>query len=156
MFTTLLIASCTVSKTTSPLHPFRGGQLGCGNFVVYKLTEDEKAYISVSYVASAYQFKETQSFEISVGGGVKVRWKKFEESIRSSLCNDVRTVNLRPTLDQTAESGSVEVRIDQNSLSMAEDDKPYEVTLVLKNIVFDGLVVDYLQIENVTVGWMPG
>lgn len=150
----LMIASCSVSKKTSTINPFQGDTVGCGNFIVFRLSEDGKQYISVSVNANEVEFED--SFALVDAKAVEVKWKKFAGDIRSAICNDVMGDKPSQLNDQVAKSGAVSIKINDEERRKKENNEAYKVTVVLKELIFEDLTVDYLQIENVVVGWLPG
>ncbi len=146
--------SCSVSKQTSSLNLFQGESAGCGNFIVYKLSTDGIQYISVSVNANEIEFED--SYAQVDAQDIEVRWKKFSGDISASICNDVIVDRPELLINQVAKTGSITITVIDSEQEKKENDQPYKVTVVLKNIVFENLTVDYLQLENVVVGWLPG
>ncbi|MEQ9405549.1 MAG: hypothetical protein RIM99_18315 [Cyclobacteriaceae bacterium] len=154
---TLLITSCTVSQKTNAINPFSGDQVGCGNFIVYKLSEDGTQYISVALNAGSIELERSQTYNIQNSNDLlEVTWRQFEGDVSSSLCNDLRTKRPEESINLVSGSGTVNVRLSEEELEKARKGEAYKATLTLRKIVFEGLTVDYLQIENITVGWLPG
>lgn len=152
--TLLLSFSCTVSKQTGTLSQFKGESVGCGNFIVHKLSEDGGQYISISVNANEVEFQD--SYALVEAQYIEVRWRKFDGNISSFICSDI--TGDRPTLqiDQVAKTGSVSIKVSDAELKKKEREEAYNVTVILKDVVFDGLIIDYLQLKNVEVGWLPG
>ncbi|WP_370087291.1 hypothetical protein [Ekhidna sp.] len=152
----VLVSACAVNKGTKTIHPYNGGSVGCGNFIVYKLTDDNTEYVSVVLDASSIELEQTQAYAIGIADVVKVTRKKYAGSIASSLCNDVMADKPEELLEEIASEGIVEVRVSEVEIKKAEKKEAYKATIILKNVVFDGVVIDYLRLEDVTVGWLPG
>ncbi|MEP1097530.1 MAG: hypothetical protein ABJG78_20605 [Cyclobacteriaceae bacterium] len=150
----LIIVGCSVSKKTSAVNPFQGDTVGCGNFIVYRFSEDGDQYISVSFNANEVEFED--SFERINAQYIEVKWEKFAGDMRSAICNDVMGEKPNQLMDQIAKSGSVSIRVNEAEQKKKENNEAYKVTVTLKDLVFENLSVDYLQIENVVVGWLPG
>lgn len=155
-FVLILLSACTVSKSTNTINPFRGDVAGCGNFIVYKLSEDGNQFISVALHAASIELGASQTFSIGRSEAVEIKWKKFEGDVGATLCNDVVGQRPRRIYDFTATSGTLNVQIDEVELVKVKAGDPYNVNLLLKNVVFDSLVVDYLEIKDAKVGWIPG
>lgn len=155
-FLLLLLAACTVSKSTNTVNPFNGKVVGCGNFIVYQLSGDNKEFISIALNAKEVELKANLGFVIGRSEGIEVKWKKFSGDISNVLCNDA--VGNRPERvhELTASGGTLNVSIEKDLLEQAKNGDPYKVSLILKNVVFEGLVVDYIEIKDVQVGWIPG
>lgn len=145
-----------MSKSTNSVNPFDGDVVGCGNFIVYKLSENDQEFISIALHASSVELRSNQSYGVGKSEALEIKWKKFDGDVSPTLCNDVAGVRPTKTLERAAKSGVLNVRIDKISLEKSKTGAPYKVTLVLKNVVFDGLVVDYLEIQDAQVGWIPG
>ncbi|WP_436516852.1 hypothetical protein [Ekhidna sp. To15] len=153
----LIIASCSVSKSTKTMHPFSGESVGCGNFIIYKLAEDNKEYVSVVVDVSTIELEPRQSYGIGKSEVVKVTRKKYDSEISTTLCNDVMP-NKRPKelLEELASDGTVELVISPIELEKAKKDEPYKATVILRKVVFETVSIDYLRLENINVGWLPG
>ena len=152
----LVVVGCTVNKGTSTIHPYSGNSVACGNFVVYKLTEDETGFVSLIVNASSINFEKTQIYAIEKAEAVKVDRKKYEGSIGSSICNDVLVDLPKVLLEESAREGLVEITLNDENLEKARNKQPYRVTITLKNVIFESMAIDYLLFENVYVGWLPG
>ncbi len=153
----LLITSCSVSKNTKTIHPFSGGSVGCGNFIVYKLTEDNKEYVSVVVDVSSIELEPRQSYGIGKSDVVKVTRKKYDSEINTTLCNDLMPEK-RPSeiLEEVASDGTIELLVSEPELEKANKNEPYKATVILRNVVFETVSIDYLRLENINVGWLPG
>ncbi len=149
-------SACSVTKSTKSVHPYSGGSVGCGNFIVYKLTEDNTEYVSVVLDVNLIELETSQAYAIGKADVVKVTRKKYKGTIDTSLCNDVMVDKPEEVLEEVATGGIVEVRVAEAEISKAEKKESYQATIILKKVVFEGMVIDYLRLENVTVGWLPG
>lgn len=156
LFLSILLSACAVSKKTNTTHSFVGDQVGCGNFMVYKLSEDNREYLSISFKADQVEYKNKQSFGVDKADFLEVRWKKFGGEIHQSLCNDVIGRHPSTISDEVALSGLVDISLSEGQVENANNESPYIVTIVLRNIEFESSSIDYLRIENVNVGWLPG
>lgn len=153
----LVIASCSVSKSTKTIHPFSGDSIGCGNFIVYKLSEDNTEFVSVIVDISSIELEPRQAYGIGKTEVVKVERKKYSSAINSSLCNDVVMVKKpKVILEELASEGTVELIVSEIERKKAKKNEPYKATVVLKNVVFGTVSIDYLRLENINVGWLPG
>ena len=152
----ILVIGCATTKTTGTLHHFNGSEAGCGNFIVFKLSEDSREFVSVSLDARNVEYGESLTLKIGDSDGLKVRWKKYNGDVRAILCNDVGSTGPKLLSEKEASSGKVEIRVSEEGRENAAQGEPYQVTLILKNVIFEGVTIDYLQINNVNVGWIPG
>lgn len=150
----ILSFSCSVSKQTGAINPFQGERVGCGNFIVYKLSEDGSQYISISVNANEVEFKD--SYALVEAESIEVRWRKFDGNISSFICSDISGDKPGLQINQIAKSGSISIKVSDEELKKKEKEEAYKVTLILKDIIFDGLTIDYLHLENIQVGWLPG
>lgn len=151
-----IFIGCSVSKTTSEPSIFQGDTIGCGHFSIYQFSEDGKMYVSVR-VHQGFTFQESQAFDLSAQDQLTVRWNVFDSDVRNSLCNDVMpNKKERPLNHQLAKSGNVKILMSQENLDKKADNQPYKVTVRLSDIVFEGLTINELQMDNVLVGWIPG
>ena len=156
LLTIISITACSVSKSTTSMHPYNGGSVGCGNFIAYQLTEDNKEYVSVVLDVTSIELSRMQVYAIGKADVVRVKRKKFDGPINSSLCNDVMMPKPKELLEEAALEGIVEVYVDIEEKEKAERKEPYKVTIVLKKVVFETMTIDYLRLENINVGWLPG
>ena len=149
LLTLLLLIGCTVTKNTKSIHPYTGASVGCGNFIIYKLGEDNKEYVSVVVDISSIELESTQTYGIGKTEVVKVTRKKFDSSIDATLCNDVMPAT-RPVelLEEVASEGIVEVIVVEAELEKAEKREAYRATVILKNVVFETQAIDYLRLEK--------
>ncbi|MEQ9466633.1 MAG: hypothetical protein RLN88_04425 [Ekhidna sp.] len=149
-------SACSVTKSTQSMHPFDGGSVGCGNFIVYKLSGDNQEYVSVVLDVTSIELQKMQAYSVDKAEVVKVKRKKYDGPINASLCNDVMMQKPNELLEEVAIDGIVEVYVDLLEKEKAEKKEPYKVTIVLKKIVFETMTIDYLRLENINVGWLPG
>lgn len=138
------------------MHPYSGDSVGCGDFIVYKLTNDNKEYISVVIDMSAIELEERQSYAIAKAEIVNVNRKKFDGLIHTSLCNDVLVEKPEELLSESANEGVVELIVSELQREKKEKGEPYMVTIILKKVVFETMTIDYLRLGNIKVGWLPG
>ena len=147
---------CLVTKSTKSIHPYSGDSVGCGNFIIYKLSEDNNEYVSVVVDVSSVELHELQVYSLGKADVVKVTRKKYATPINASLCNDVIMDKPKELLKEIAMEGAVEVVVSEYNLEKAEKKEPYAVTIILKKVIFETMLIDYLRIENINVGWLPG
>ncbi|MEM7297770.1 MAG: hypothetical protein AAF391_05835 [Bacteroidota bacterium] len=152
----ILAASCSVTKSTNSLHSYTGDAIGCGNFIVYKLSEDKKEYLSIAFNASTIEWEDVQAYAVDKTDILEIKRKKYDGPIDAVLCNDVMAEKPSELLEEIAIDGSVEIYLSELEREKAKRKEGYKVTLVLRKVVFDGVAVDYLKFENVYVGWLPG
>ena len=153
---TLLVGGCTVNKNTSTMHPFTGHEIGCGNFIVFKLSEDNTEYVSVAFNASEVEWEDFQGYSLEKAQIAKVERKKYRSPIHTTLCNDVMTDRPEQLLSDVAISGTLEILANDIEREKAKEDQGYRVTIILKDVFFENSSIDYLRIDNVYVGWLPG
>lgn len=151
-----LVVSCSVTKNTQSMHPYKGDEVACGNFIAYKLTQGNDEYISISFNASTVEYVESQIYAIGKTDIVEVSRKKFNGDISAALCNDVMMDQPSEVSSETATSGTIEVIVSEAERRKAESKQGYRVTIVLKEVKFSEVTVDYLRLENIYVGWLPG
>lgn len=139
------------------MHPYKGDSVACGNFIVYKLTDDNKEYTSVKVDITSLDLVGSQSFGIGKSEVVQVKRKKFDAPINETLCNDLMPAVFPKTLlEEVATDGIVEIIVSETDQENAKNRKPYRATVILKNVVFESQSIDYLRLDNIYVGWLPG
>ena len=138
------------------MHPYSGDAIGCGNFIIYQLTEDNQEYVSIKVDINSIAIQSMQSYALGKAQVVSVSRKKFEGVINQALCNDVIVEKPRKVLEEEARDGIVEVFLTESEIEKASNREPYIVTVVLKKVSFETMSIDYLRIENINVGWLPG
>lgn len=148
--------ACAVTQNTRSMHPYEGDSIGCGDFIIYKLTDDNSEYVSVIIDMSAIELENMQAYVIGKAEVVKVSRKKFTGPINASLCNDVMSQKPDELLEEIASDGIVELHVSDGQQLEKKKGNPYTVTVILKKVVFPGMTIDYLRLENVNVGWLPG
>ncbi|WP_421762586.1 hypothetical protein [Ekhidna sp.] len=157
IFTSLiLLTACAVNKNTKSTNPYTGDTVGCGNFIVYKLNEDNSEFVSIVIDAGSVELESTQSYGIGKADIVKVARKKYAGSIAASLCNDVMMDKPDELLDEVATSGTVELLVDELEIEKAKKNEAYKVTVILRKVAFGDTTIDYVRLEDVMVGWLPG
>ena len=137
------------------MHPYSGDAIGCGNFIIYQLTEDNQEYVSIKVDINSIAIQSMQSYALGKAQVVSVSRKKFEGVINQALCNDVIVEKPRKVLEEEARDGIVEVFLTESEIEKASNREPYIVTVVLKKVSFETMSIDYLRIENINVGWLP-
>ena len=151
-----MLSACAVTQAVKTINPFEGEQKGCGNLIVYKLTEDKAQFISIALNGKESDLRLKRQCWINKSDILEVRWKVYDADVSSLLCNDVLRESPNELKNREATSGIVKILILEEELEKAKSNNPYNVTLELRKVVFEGLTLDYLQIENVTVGWLLG
>lgn len=138
------------------MHPYTGDSIGCGDFIIYKLANNNQEYVSVIMDMSSIELESLQVYAIGKADVVKVTRKKFDGPVNTSLCNDVMSVRPKELLEEIASQGIVELVVGETQRKEKKKGNPYTVTVILKKVVFEGMSIDYLRLENVNVGWLPG
>ena len=156
LITCLILSGCAVTKGTKSLHSFDGDSLGCGDFIVYKLTKDNKEYISVAFSAKNVELREFQAYGIGKTDIMQVKRRKYKEPIIASLCNDVMEQKPELLVEESPIQGTVEIIVSAEEREKAKKNQEYRVTVVFKKVIFEDSAIDYLRIEDVYVGWLPG
>ena len=158
LFSILILISlgCSVRIKTKEIHPYIGDSVGCGSFIIYKLSADDTEYLSVIIDATFIEWENKQTYSIAKANVVYVSRKKYEKSIAASLCNDVMVEKPKLLLTEDATEGISELIISDENIEKAKKNQAYQVSVVLKNISFETLFLDYLYLEKITVGWLPG
>ncbi len=152
----LLLFGCAVNKGTKSIHVFKGDSIGCGDFIVYKLSEDNREYVSIAFNAKNVKLRDFQAYGVGKTDILEVKRRKYRESISASICNDVMVDKPELILDESPSEGVIEILISEEERKKASQNKGYNVTIVLKKVLFENSAIDYLRIENVFVGWLPG
>jgi len=130
--------------------------MGCGDFIVYKLTNDNKEYISVAFNAKNVELQDFQAYGIGLTDIMEVKRRKYKEPISASLCNDVMLDKPELIYEESPTQGTVEILVSSEEREKAKKNQGYRVTIVFKKVLFESSVIDYLRIEDVFVGWLPG
>lgn len=151
-----LLSSCVTTKTNSLKHPFDGDQLGCGSFIAFKLSADKRQVVSVAVNMTGIDVEPSQNFRIGDTDVVEVKWKVYDGDIGPSLCNDL--IGQQPDLleERIADGGLLEILVGEEEIKKQQRREPYKVTLVIRRATFDELRIDYLKVEALLVGWLPG
>ncbi|MEM6643049.1 MAG: hypothetical protein AAF616_08730 [Bacteroidota bacterium] len=152
----LVSMSCSITKKTARTHSYEGDAIGCGNFIVYKLSEDNREYLSIALNAKNIEFTDFQAFGVGKTDVMEVKRRVYDESISASLCNDVMFEKPELLKEESPSQGIIELIVSQEEREKAQNGQGYRVTLVLKKVLFEEVLVDYLRIEDVFVGWLPG
>ena len=152
----VVLAGCAVYKGTTSLHPFDGDGLGCRDFVVYRLTKDNTEYISIAFSAKSIEMREFQAYGIGKTDIMQVKRRKYKEPIIASLCSDFMTGKPELLQEEAPSQGTVEIIVSSEEREKAKKNQEYRITVVLKKVIFEDSAIDYLRIEDVLVGWLPG
>ena len=147
---------CAVNKKTQAFHAYRGDAVGCGNFIVYQLTDDNTEYVSVAFNAAEVEFNDFQAYGVGKTDVMQVRRLKYKGPIIASLCNDVMFEKPELLIEEAPTQGTIEILISAEERAKAKKNQGYRVTVVFKKVVFEDSSIDYLRIEDVYVGWLPG
>jgi hypothetical protein len=150
-----ILTSCTVNKAKKSANIFSGDQIGCGDFIIYKLSKDNAEYISIAFNSNEIEYKDSQSYGIGKANILEVRRAKFDGAIHETLCSDVIVSKPKELINEVALSGLIGINLTANDMEKAKNKEPYFVTLSLRNVIFENYSIEYLRIENVKVGWLP-
>lgn len=137
-------------------HPFTGEKVGCGNFIIYQLSEDESQYLSISFKIQDVELKSSQTYHVGKAEIVEVKQRKYTGPIGDLICNDIAAQRPELLEEEIATEGLVEIVIDETNLKKAKENQPYKVTVVAKKLNFKSSSIEYLNISDVMVGWLPG
>ena len=138
------------------MHIFTGHSIGCGDFIVYKLSEDNREYVSIAFNAKKAELRDFQAYGVGKTDILEVRRRKYREPISPAICNDVMVDKPELILEESPKEGVIEILVSEEERKKAMENKGYKVTIVLKKVLFEDSAIDYLRIENVFVGWLPG
>jgi len=58
--------------------------------------------------------------------------------------------------EESPSQGTVEMIGSAEEREKATKNQEYRVTVVFKKVIFEDSAIDYLRIEDVYVGWLPG
>lgn len=152
----IVFAGCAVNKGTKSIHAFKGDAIGCGDFIVYKLSNDNKEYVSIAFNAKNVELQDFQAYGVGKTDIMEVKRRKYKEPISASICNDVMVDKPELIIEESPKQGVVEILIPEEEREKAKKNQGYKVTIVLKKILFENSAIDYLRIEDVYVGWLPG
>ena len=157
LFLFLTIVSCSVTKNTKTIHPFSGDAIGCGNFIAYKLTDDNSEYVSVKVDVPTIELQKKQMYGVGIADAITIVRKKYDGPINAALCNDlIPSTFPKELVNETATEGLLELILSESEIEKAKNKEPYKATLILKNVVFETVTIDYLRLEDISVGWFPG
>ncbi len=151
-----VMAGCSVNKSSKTIHPYLGNSIGCGDFIVYKLEEDNTGFVSIAFNAKSVDLQRFQAYGVGKTDILEIKKKKYKGSISASICNDVMTEKPELVLEESPRQGVVEILIAEDQIEKAKNNEGYKVTIVLKKVLFEKSAIDYLRIEDVYVGWLPG
>ena len=138
---------------------------GCSSFNVYKLGNNDYNALSIAVTGNREKLnlsKTEQTFDLSKTAvqDLNVKINKFTGGSHGYYCDYVFEGELLDTW--TSVSGTVKIKIVQDYEGNPEDfEKIYTINVVVENAVLKNgkgntMVVDRMQFNNVTVGWLPG
>lgn len=152
----IILSACAVNKPSKSIHPYHGDAIGCGNLIVYKLTEDNTGFLSIAFSANEVKWEDRQVYAISKADIVEVKISKYDAPVHQTLCNDLMVDKQKLLAEEYATEGILEVLVAESEQEKSGKKEGYKVTLILKNVIFQNQVIDYLRLEDVYVGWLPG
>ena len=85
-----------------------------------------------------------------------VKKRTYDGAIDKVLCSDEGVTPPALLKEERPVSGIVELRIKEAEKVKSENGEAYLISMVLKRVRFAESTIDYLLIENVRVGWLPG
>ena len=150
-----LLCSCVTNRNLSS-HPYSGSTIGCGSFTVYKLTQMNKGFLSVRYTGDYESLSQESSIDLSKTQLFTVQNKFYDGSIKELLCNDVLINPPIELSNEEAIAGELSISMTKEDFQSMKSGRPYEISVRLKNIQFESGVIEYIELENVLVGWLPG
>ncbi|MDR2146576.1 MAG: hypothetical protein LBE91_08990 [Tannerella sp.] len=136
---------------------------GCGSFVVFKMNYENN--MGVAVMGSREQLnlsKEEQTFDLSKTSSdiLHVEIVKYIKLVSAYYCDDVAGDEIEDLWTST--SGKVKIQIMQDfEDGLSIWDRIYIITVKIENIVLenskgDKIKIDYLDFNNVRVGFLPG
>lgn len=148
-----LLVACSVAK---PEGGQFGDSVGCGNFQVFLVSDDGRAYVRLALKASEFGLQRENIFDLDLDQSMDVQFFEYDASVRHLLCNDVR--GSKPEVLQTsvAAKGRIVVRMTEENLKLYSQSQSYRVDIELDGILFEnGKRIDHSEYQ-VIVGWLPG
>ncbi len=132
---------------------------GCSSFLVYE-TNDKFHSLHISGNRDELGISTTpKTFALPLNQ-LNVVVNQFDGEIGNYYCDDVIGDEGTIINTYTPNSGTAEIVITQDSISVYEWEVIYEVSVTLKDLIFvvdDTIVtIDNKIFENVRVGWFPG
>lgn len=137
---------------------FRGGQVACGSFQVYLLTNDKTGYVHISADVPSIDWQQFNSFDLRTDDRLVVVLSRFDADVSEILCNDVMPA-VRPRILTRVEArqGTVTVDISKENLELLRQGEVYYLDIKLKEVGFDDSQEPFSrELEGVRVGWLPG
>jgi hypothetical protein len=140
---------------------FNGTAKGCGNFVVYRDTEDRTKVVEVHAGTKALNLKTTpQTYDIGTTPTLQVAIHDYGNDKHSLLeyCSDsIREDALRPQFIY-ATAGKVTIHISKKKVEYGHF-PAYAITVTLENVTFpvtNGISyhIEKAEIKDVMVGWL--
>jgi hypothetical protein len=132
---------------------------GCSSFLVYETNEHFHS-LHISGNREELGISTTpKTFALPLDQ-LNVAVNEFDGEIGNYYCDDVLGDEGTIINTYTPNSGTAEVVITQDSISVYEWEVIYEVSITLKDLIFvvgDNIVtIESKTYENVRVGWFPG
>lgn len=152
--------SNTSNQTNTKDYQFTGEVHGCGNFIVFRTTQDNTKAIKLRVNKESLKLSDNpQTFEIEKNNSLEVYIEDFgkdDYKNRVGYCFDRIAVGRSEPIRFPAIKGKVTIYTSEDS-----DGYFYNVTVLLENITFQTsdktlLKVEKVEMKDAKVGWLPG
>lgn len=156
IFCTLGCASTKSTNDSSELE-LTGAVVSCGHMSIYQLSEDNKSYIQFIINTKKIDLLQDNSWNLAdVNENITVRYRSFDESIASKLCNDIGGRRLKPVKEIEAGTGMVNLKLTEAEWQNYKQGRRYKVDLSATGLNLLNDKNYSVSIDQAAVGWLPG
>lgn len=161
-FSALLLGACefwgaSVSCPAENDGGFTGRVFGCGDFLVARQSRDSLSILRFySKVYGTHDRDTTYSVALGESSSVVVTIARYAtpQSLAQHVCNDVMQGD-DPVAVDTVRSGTATIRV--YDFTGDSTFRTFRMDAHLSNLQITGSpVIDYVEMDSVLVGWLPG
>ena len=165
LFTTIACEKESPDSELTSNFNFTTESYGCSSFVVYKFNTEKDATIAVIGKRENLNLSTSeQSFDLSSinENDLKVEIKKFADVAGSYYCDDVMGDDPEVLNSWRGKNGIVKIKIVEDNIGTNPAGKPeYRISVKLEDVDFEDangekVKINYLEFNDVYVGWLPG
>ena len=159
----LLLSSCTFCEDEGTV-PVPEGQSeirfsdaknggGCSDLMVYHYSDDRRYGVLLSGDRDRLSLSSEWQSYAADADGLSVELYQFSEPVYAYFCDDVNEEYEQPIGTWTAQSGTVRLRI---SSGFSTTNSLYAVDVIMEDIVANRTALPKIELDEVSVGWLPG
>lgn len=155
----LSVYGCAPTKSANGASELEltGTVVSCGHLNIYQLSEDNKSYIQVIINTKKIELQKDNSWNLNEEtDGVSVKYREFDDTVASKICNDIGGKRIKPITEVSANEGVISLRLSEDEWLNYKKQRRYKVDLRATGLKLLNDKTYTMSIKQATVGWLPG